>query len=153
MCLDQNMRCQNLHMVKSGGLDAFHAVGSGLWTILRITLNVYEYVRVRYFINKSLLRIVISDNIKYSQQSVVIYYSLLFKSALIMHPRALNSIYLVFPCFFMAYRSCQKNICHDLIPYFLSGRSTFVCPRYSCGKPFFPPPPTCKMYEIITTYY
>ena len=36
------------HDEAAGG---FHLVGSGLWTLWRITLKVYEYVRVRYFLN------------------------------------------------------------------------------------------------------
>jgi hypothetical protein len=38
-------------MVKPAVFDALHIVGSVLWTLWGTTLKVYEYVRVRYFLN------------------------------------------------------------------------------------------------------
>jgi hypothetical protein len=45
------MRCQNSHMMKQAVFDAFHIIGSGLWMLRGITLKVYEYIPLWYFIN------------------------------------------------------------------------------------------------------
>ena len=104
------MRCQNSHMVKLVVFNAFHIIGSRLWTLWRISLKIYEYVQVWYFL-KLLVHVVISD--------IMFSFTIFFKSILLIDLRAPNTIhfYLYISLFLHDLSILLKKYgCHDLIP-------------------------------------
>ena len=86
--------------------DAFHIVGSRLWTLRGITLKVYEYVRVRYFF-KLIVRVVIfyKQSTHLAQCCHLVFFSQNPHYSYIKEHLTRSTSICIFPCFFMIYQS------------------------------------------------